>query len=702
MNIRHGASLVLLAAGTILFAPATNLIAQTHRARVCSQRFQGPCSAWDEQTEAPSLANPLTASVHDLLSGPGSTCAWPPSGMSVELDATTQVSRFGHIEATKDTLICAAFGTEAGTNAVAYYYLDNGQFVFTRTDQPASPGETVQIRLNTEFQATIDPIMIPTNPLTGNEWSQFFTVGLWYGGNGLGNAGSYGPPALNLLDVGLPAPVDTGWSPGPPTSYLTVPLGTPVSMDMEMTVSMDEAYDTCASCQGVGRYDSISTMRLRLAPQPFAFSGPGTYSASAPSLLIHSNIYPVVTIIDQNTTQQDLDDLTTVDGNIIVDRAPNIGCLSFTNMTEVTGSIIVQGGPPYPVCMELIEALVSGNYYVADHTGVIAATLGDVGGDVNIQNSEGDVDLVVEGDVGGDLMISDPSMSGRGRTVAAAGENHAVSVTLNGASVGGRVSLVGVAPTTLSIPGPFSIGDDLEADNIVQPSLDLSQVSVGGNIMLRTRDVASISITTAALDSRVIANQTTDALDLTIPTGAVTMGTPFTIDRMGGAEIEWQVGLKPDGSAGLLDPYSMFAIEVGNSLGAPATMALRLALTDLAPSELARITTAIADGRFTLARRPTNAVLASLPICPTSQPEVGCAAIIPLDANDQPTTLEVATSLKLTTLAAEFSDWALVIVAAQGEIPAASSWGLIVLALLLMTWGTLVCMRRSADPAQFA
>lgn len=91
--------------------------------------------------------------------------------------------------------ICAAFGAEAGVEALAY--LDNGQFVFTRTDQPALPGETVQERMKTECQITTHPVINPTEQLIGNEWNQLFFVSLWLGGNGLGNADSFGPPAFD-------------------------------------------------------------------------------------------------------------------------------------------------------------------------------------------------------------------------------------------------------------------------------------------------------------------------------------------------------------------------------------------------------------------------------------------------------------------------------------------------------------------------
>lgn len=696
---------VVLVGWVIVLFPAASLMAQTlHSARACAVRFQGPCSAWDAQPDAPSQADPLLGSVHDHESGNG-TCAFPFPN-NVWLDSAVQVDRPFDLVGTAQPEICAASGVDGDTRGTAEYFLDDGQFLFTRTDQPASPGETVSVRLRAEYMFIHEPTLVPVTPDIGNDWNQHFSLDMWFGGNGLGSPGVVQNVLMRENGEGSPIPPaeSGGWLPVNNTGLLTVPLNTPVAIDVSMLVSMSDRYDTCPSCQGIGRYEAANTMGLRLAQQPFTFSGPGTYTVSALPLLIYSNLWPVVAVIDENSTQEELDALTVADGHIIVEGPAGTGCLSFANLTQVTGSVFVQGGPAFDACLDMQLANLEGDFQVNNHQGAVNAQLGGIEGNVQIESTGGDVNVTVAGDILGDLVVSEPDGGGRPSTFLPSFQGSAslVTVSLNGTSIGGRISLVGVGPTTLNMPGVLTVGGDLEADNISQSLLDLSQTSVGGRTLLTTRDTPTIHAKVAALETDLRADFQSDGFELHLPADSVATDAPLTLQRLGGAEIEWQAGLKPDGSTGVLDPYAMFSVNVGGTLSAPATVAMRMTLSNLASSELTRITTAVADGRLTLARRPTNAIFASLPICPTAVSEIGCAALIPLDSNDQPTTLELATSLKLSTHAVEFSDWALVVIASRDEVPAVSTWGLTILALLLMTWGTLVCLRRSSAVAQSA
>ncbi|MCA9296081.1 MAG: hypothetical protein KC983_06175, partial [Phycisphaerales bacterium] len=89
-------------------------------------------------------------------------------------------------------------------------------------------------------------------------------------------------------------------------------------------------------------------------------------------------------IISNGITQRDIDDMTVVDGDMIIISLPeNLTCLDFTNLTEITGNIGAYQIPEN-VCLNL--------------------PVGSVDGDVIIDGTGGDVDVGTGGD-SGDIII---------------------------------------------------------------------------------------------------------------------------------------------------------------------------------------------------------------------------------------------------------------------------------------------------------
>lgn len=252
-----------------------------HEVRACSARFGGPCEA-DTSPIPPTPADPLNATVADSEG----TCISSPYANRFSVQGDVAAGRPLAFSGTVSASLCAEAGTEVEGNVGIEYSFTDEFVTFIRTDQAGTNCDTVQVRLNTEYRfAGSADVGQPKNPTTSNfgRIGFFLRVWLWSSSTGDNLVAEAGTDFQ-----GTSLEIDTGWV-ASSTPFVDVPLNMPIAMDVSATVTSVNFYDTCASCQGIGHMEASGTVQLRLAAQPFTFQGPGTYTASAPRLLIVDN-----------------------------------------------------------------------------------------------------------------------------------------------------------------------------------------------------------------------------------------------------------------------------------------------------------------------------------------------------------------------------------------------------------------------------
>jgi hypothetical protein len=205
--------------------------------------------------------------------------------VSGDVAATRPLDFYGNWSAS----LCASSGALVDGDGSVSYTITGDYITFTRTDQPAAPCETVQVRLNTEYWFTGAALVGQPEPPQGNGAWLGFWIYVSLGGTSSGEALVAGQ---DTNDNPTTFDIDTGWVPWV-TPLVTVPLNEPVQLEVTANLSCTVRYDTCANCPA-GAMTAGGTMRCRLASQPFTFVGPGTYTAESPDLLIAGNVWPRV------------------------------------------------------------------------------------------------------------------------------------------------------------------------------------------------------------------------------------------------------------------------------------------------------------------------------------------------------------------------------------------------------------------------
>lgn len=164
--------------------------------------------------------------------------------------------------------------------------ISGAYFTFTRTDAPPEPGETTQVRLNTEVWVAGTALITQPDPPQGTTGRFTFSAEVSFGG-----ATTYSNQIAGIEGQPAQMNIDTGWiSYTPP--FLTVPLGQPVPLSVSVTLGCGVRASTTAFTEQ--QMLTWSTLRCRLADPPFTFSGPGQYTVDAPELLIVDNAWPVL------------------------------------------------------------------------------------------------------------------------------------------------------------------------------------------------------------------------------------------------------------------------------------------------------------------------------------------------------------------------------------------------------------------------
>lgn len=251
----------------------------SHRVDACSDRFGGPCGS-DVSATPPSPPLPLYATASDGINYPPQPGAHSWMSMNVELAATRPVQFTG----SSHSGMTARYGNEIACDATVRYLIDDETMTFTRTDQPAAPGETVNVRMRLQYRFTA----IGNGPPLGSLGSGMasFDYATYFHNSGVGGDTDVG----HVSWFQGRASIDTGWV-NVTTGYATVPLDTPFLLGLGLSSTFKIRLDTSAPA-GYVSMSASSSMQWRLLATPFDFQGPGAYTADAPQLLIVDNTWP--------------------------------------------------------------------------------------------------------------------------------------------------------------------------------------------------------------------------------------------------------------------------------------------------------------------------------------------------------------------------------------------------------------------------
>lgn len=277
MSIRPQFSVVVAIGFAVLsYSQSAVLADPLHTVSVCSARFQGPCGT-EASASPPAPGSPLAATVSESVG----SCFPSRFDVSGAITAPRPLEFFGPWS----SYLCASEGNFAPGSGRLNYDVVDELITFTRMDQAAAPGETVDVYIWIEYRFV--------GTASADDEGGSGTVTFGYAATLNSAPASHGAIG-EIANFGGTVNFDTGWvafAAGP----VTVPLGvaTPMTIRAEMTFS--NTYGTCGSCGGPWEMTAESTMECRLLSQPFTFSGSGTYTADAEQLLIEDNTWPVST-----------------------------------------------------------------------------------------------------------------------------------------------------------------------------------------------------------------------------------------------------------------------------------------------------------------------------------------------------------------------------------------------------------------------
>ncbi|MCA9296971.1 MAG: hypothetical protein KC983_10645, partial [Phycisphaerales bacterium] len=298
------------------------------------------------------------------------------------------------------------------------------------------------------------------------------------------------------------------------------------------------------------------------------------------------------------------------------------------------------------------------------------------------------IDLTVGGNVNGTLKVTNASPDEL---------DGAVSITLAGSSVSADVTITEKRPTTITTLKPLTVTGNLTADHLVQSPLDLGAITVGGSTDISALGSNSIIAQIAGRATSIVADHGTDRAHLTIAPGVATPGTPITVNRLGGFELEPMIGVSANGKSVLLTPFARYSIIHRERIDGLVELECSIDFAALPGPIAGALRAAVLDDRATLAtaRRKVLApaqfgpTLMALPLCSEAAP--GCAQVVLLDANGFPTlSIDDATRIEFRTQLTSYSEWAVVVedmVACPADFDGSGEVNFFDLDAMLGAWG---------------
>ncbi len=223
-------------------------------------------------------------------------------------------------------------------------------------------------------------------------------------------------------------------------------------------------------------------------------------------------------IIDASTTQEFLDSLTVIHGNLIMVGVAGRTDLILPNLTEVDGDIKICDNPDLTTLSVPMLTTVGGDVEICDNPKLTAVNLGSVstvGGSVNVSGDTGATSI----DLG--------SLNTAGGSVNVSGDTGATSIDLGSLNTaGGSVNVSGdTGATSIDLGtlntagGSVNVSGDTGATSIDLGSLNTAggSVNVSGDTAATSIDLGSLN--TAGGDLEVSGNSSMTALSIGSATG---------------------------------------------------------------------------------------------------------------------------------------------------------------------------------------
>jgi hypothetical protein len=440
--------------------------------------------------------------------------------------------------------------------------------------------------------------------------------------------------------------------------------------------------------------DQVATSATTVDGSIQITANPSLSMVDAPAL---ESVGGDVSITDgASLTMVDVPTLSNVEGSIQITANPSLSMVDAPALESVGGDVSITDGASLTLLGTPTLTNVDGSIQITANPSlsmVDAPALESVGGDVSITDGASltMVDVPTLSNVEGSIQITaNPSLSMvDAPLLESVGGSIDVSVnaTLAGGtglalllpalvSVGGSVVIDGnVQLLVIEAPIVADIGDDLVVtDNaalgeVLLPELDtvggdvvieatasvidLATASVAGDMTIVGTGTAILRAETAMGTTALVLRDDAAAIDATLVAGTFDTNVPFTIERLDGAELD---------PIGDLDPLAAYHLDFSvPTLGLDAAISLSLSLDELSAKDRADLLDAIAAGRATLAvRADGGAAYETLAVCGAGQtPEVDGCVLVELDGG----------RITFRGVAAHFSSWAVVVVAAPDTTP---------------------------------
>lgn len=273
-NWSREVNLLIGVAASLVF-PASATLGQTEHILEAVEAGVGGEFDIVTQVNPPAPGQPMTASVvGESDNWPG----WDSYQVGVSMEAThplvTTALQAAAIRADTGTDISA--GSRATYRALEWV-------VIRRTDQPAQPGERVNVRMLPEYNIDV------TGEFAANGGNAGIAVFARREFAALAEGGPVVSEGLGETDPNS-VQVNTGWM-TMPTPWKDLPLDTPALRWIAVGTRVETFVQTWPP-NITGELDASITVNTRLPSVPFEFDGPGTYTITAAAMRIVDNQYP--------------------------------------------------------------------------------------------------------------------------------------------------------------------------------------------------------------------------------------------------------------------------------------------------------------------------------------------------------------------------------------------------------------------------